>query len=133
MPLQEHSYNQNKMPIHHQTHIPGYEGSYALLSESNPTDRAMVFVHGFWGDSYNTWQEFQILVDECTRECPWVCKCDLYFLQYESATKYVGLNADTLREFLMHIFPKPPEILFSENVSDLDWIRQPQPHYLQIR
>ncbi len=121
------------MAIHHQTHIPDYEGSYALLSASNPTDRAIVFVHGFWGDSYNTWQEFQILADECSRECPWVSRSDLYFLQYQGATNYVGLNADILREFLMRIFPTPPEVLFSEDLSGLDWIRRPDINPIQIR
>ena len=121
------------MGLHHQTHIPGYDGSYALLSESFSTNTVVVFVHGFWGNSYNTWQEFQILADECHSEHPWCKTSDLYFLQYRSITDYVGFNADSLREFLLSIFPTPPPTLFAEDLSGLDWLPQIERTNLQIR
>src|SRR5947208_1132935 len=37
--------------------------SYGLLVDGQPCNTAIVFVHGFWGDSEKTWWQFQTLPD----------------------------------------------------------------------
>ena len=39
-------------------------GSYALLSRDGDATTAVVFVHGFTGNSVGTWVDFQNLADE---------------------------------------------------------------------
>src|SRR5262245_693449 len=58
------------MQLHHMAAVPEFDGSYALISSHASTTTAIVFVHGFWGDSYSTWQDFQVLVDEYASRFP---------------------------------------------------------------
>jgi len=101
--------------------IPGFEDSYGLISEDPATAIAIVFVHGFWGDSYSTWQDTQILVDEFGQIFPLFTESDLFFLEYDAARNFIGPSADKLHHFVDRLFPNPPASLFSEDVSAADW------------
>jgi pimeloyl-ACP methyl ester carboxylesterase len=101
--------------------IPGFEGSYGLLSPDPLTGVAIIFVHGFWGDSYSTWQDIQVLVDEFGDRFPLFSESDLFFLEYDAAGNFVGPSADKLRRFVDLLFPTPPGDLFSEDITTSDW------------
>jgi pimeloyl-ACP methyl ester carboxylesterase len=88
--------------------VPLEGRSYALLADSESPLTAVVFVHGFDGDSGTTWQHFQTLVDGDTgRMYPWWGDCDLYFYSYPSVSAQIAPNADDLLEFLKRSFPEP--------------------------
>ena len=38
-----------------------------VLADPNEVRRAIVFVHGFWGDALTTWNEFPLLILEDKR------------------------------------------------------------------
>jgi pimeloyl-ACP methyl ester carboxylesterase len=82
-------------------------GCYALLSSGN-SDTAVVFVHGFWGDSKDTWLQFQWMIDAYQNKHPWWKQCDLYFYQYSSFSESIDNSAHDFLNFLNTFFPKPP-------------------------
>jgi pimeloyl-ACP methyl ester carboxylesterase len=107
--------------LHQPAQIPGFSGSYGLISSQRSTSCAIAFVHGFWGDAYSTWQDFQVLVDECSSSMPLFLEADLFFFQYEAAGNFVGPSADKLGHFIKLLFPRPPESLFSIDLTQTDW------------
>jgi pimeloyl-ACP methyl ester carboxylesterase len=106
---------------HRATRIPGFDRSYGLISPRQSTSTAFVFVHGFWGDCYSTWQDTQILVDEYDSAFPLFGEADLFFFDYDAAGNFVGPSTDRLTQFTKLLFPEPPDDLFSEDISDTDW------------
>jgi pimeloyl-ACP methyl ester carboxylesterase len=95
-----------------------FAGSYALLSEADDPvpDTAVVFVHGFWGDSEGTWLHFQWMVDTYADQHPWWRGCDLYFYDYPSFSDAILTSAHRLLKFLDGVFPSPPLGLLMVNV-----------------
>jgi pimeloyl-ACP methyl ester carboxylesterase len=83
----------------------GFEGSYALISESSDADTAVVFVHGFGGNAKTTWLDFQSLIDLSAHEFPWWRHCDAFFYEYSSTGTPIAVSADRLLGFVRHIFP----------------------------
>jgi pimeloyl-ACP methyl ester carboxylesterase len=110
------------MKARHFTHeLSRFPGSYVRLSEAEPVDTAVVFVHGFNGDSQWTWANFQLLIDdtESTDLVEWWSHADLYFLQYESVIEHLQSSSDTSRDFLNSIYPVPDAALFLQDVRCL--------------
>jgi pimeloyl-ACP methyl ester carboxylesterase len=68
------------------------EGAMALLA-SEP-EIAVIFVHGFWGDSRSTWIDFQNLVDDLDGQSPLWSQCDLFFYCYRSRDQIASLAED---------------------------------------
>ena len=93
--------------------IPGFERSwlYATCREDgrpSAPDTAIVFVHGFLGDSEETWQGFPQLLPRD----PWWDKADLYFLKYSSFRPSVEECTGPLLTLLGQI-RQPPEEWFT--------------------
>lgn len=77
--------------------LPGPRLAFALLTEN--AKRAVVFVHGFFGNASTTWHHFQILIDELSDAFPWWKECDAYFYSYRSWEQVVP-QAQDLASFL---------------------------------
>lgn len=93
----------NKMKIFHLPRaIPKFPKSYALISSSNTTDTAVIFIHGFGGKSTSTWRDFQGLVDRLGHQYPWTQSSDLYFYSYESSRATL-INAQRFSSFITDI------------------------------
>jgi hypothetical protein len=94
-------------------HVPiaSFEGSYALLSSGQDAGTAIVFVHGFFGDAWTTWEEFQSLVDDDHGGSLWPT-ADLYFYEYRAASNFIAKSAQDLLGFLEAVYPNPNHGLF---------------------
>lgn len=79
---------------------------YVMLSEE-PVDTAVVFVHGWGGDNFATWEQFQTLVDQFGEELRWWQSSDIYFYSYDSVDVGVRPNALEFGTFLSDVFPQP--------------------------
>jgi pimeloyl-ACP methyl ester carboxylesterase len=101
--------------------MPEFPDSYALISSARSTHTAVVFVHGFFGDAYSTWQDFQVLVDEYSHIYTEWNDTDLFFFEYGGEQALPMASADRLDRFVKYVFPHPKESLFSEDVAGLDW------------
>ena len=98
---------------HHWIDLIEFADSYALLSDHPATDTAVVFVHGFMGDPLTTWTDFQSLVDTFQERFTWWRRSDLYFFGYRSVTEQIMFSAHDFAHFVKHIFPNPPQDLFT--------------------
>jgi len=110
-------------PVHDLNAIKNACGSYALVSRHPETDTAVIFVHGFGGDSQATWLDFPSLIDSCSGEYPWWNTCDVFFYEYAgSRTIPIAVSAHKLLTFLRATFPEPDGSLFrfSATVPKLD-------------
>jgi pimeloyl-ACP methyl ester carboxylesterase len=105
--------------------------SYALVSDSNSVDTAVVYVHGFLGDAQSTWEELQYNVDRLPKE-PFR-DVDLFFYDYPAEDNFVHLSAVNLRGFLSQIFPLPPAALLEVHFRDLDWRLHDDPEVITLR
>ena len=100
------------MSTHLSVPLSGHAGSYAYLSTDPGSETAVIFVHGFWGDAWSTWEDFQGLVDEEVRWHGMWAKTDLYFFEYRGASNFVMKSAQDLSEFLLKIYPEPESRFF---------------------
>jgi pimeloyl-ACP methyl ester carboxylesterase len=98
---------------HHLQPISHHFPSYALLAEEVGTETAVIFVHGFGGDSVKTWRDFQRMMDECNDAYPWWKTYDAFFYEYNSLTKPVAVTAHHLLAFIESVFPLPDPVLFT--------------------
>jgi pimeloyl-ACP methyl ester carboxylesterase len=89
--------------VHHFIPIPEFPESYLLAADLEPAETAVVFAHGFLGDAYGSWVDFQTRID---RES-WWARVDLYFVQYDSFGDSVSGGADVLFK-LVEFLEKPP-------------------------
>lgn len=80
--------------------LPRPETAYALLTTGS--EIAIVFVHGYYGNAYSTWNDFQHLVDQPIDGSQIWNKSDLYFYDYGSNAQVQPL-AEELRSFLRDI------------------------------
>jgi len=84
-----------KTPGHLAAKLDGPRLVYALLVED--ADRAVVFVHGFFGSADATWRDFQTLIE--SDNFPWWQRSDAYFYSYQSWQQIVP-QAEALRAFV---------------------------------
>ena len=69
----------------------------------------MFFVHGFWGDAVETWQEFQRLVDEPERAQHFAC-ADLFFYAYPSIRHTLKVATEHFEPFVSRMLNGPWEV-----------------------
>jgi len=100
--------------MHHKIYLSEFPESYILAAEAETVETAIVFVHGFLGDAFDTWVDFQSSID---REAGWE-SADLYFLQYDSFTNSVGASVERFRRFLERV-ELAPEDWFEVTAKDL--------------
>jgi pimeloyl-ACP methyl ester carboxylesterase len=84
--------------MHHLIDIDHFAGSYGLMAAVQPRI-ALVFVHGFAGDSVDTWSEFQPLVDRPPFEQGFE-EADLFFWDYPCTRQTIAESASSLNRFL---------------------------------
>jgi hypothetical protein len=77
-----------------------------------------VFVHGYGGDSYATWANFQLLIDN-SQVTSRFHNCDIYFFQYESRDEWINASTDRFLNFLQQLILDPRQIHFTENVAPI--------------
>ena len=92
--------------------------TYALLSTHPRTETAIIFVHGFAGDSVETWVDFQGRVDLWNRD-DWWEKADLFFFSYPSVKRSTAVSADRLLKWIRRIFPHPDPHWFELDTADI--------------
>jgi hypothetical protein len=94
---------------HHLVWLQHPPRAYASLSDNPVKDVAVIFVHGFGGESVGTWLLFQLLSDSLPDAFPEWKRCDLFFYDYDSTNieTLLQVHADRLLEFVRTIFPKP--------------------------
>lgn len=107
--------------------VGGFAGAYALVSENDKTDTAVIFVHGFCGDARTTWLDFQSLIDLASPKFPWWQKCDAYFYEYNSVGTPIAVNADRLLFFVDKIFPHATGL----NIANHAWLSRWSSHSLE--
>jgi pimeloyl-ACP methyl ester carboxylesterase len=105
---------------HRHRRIPGFDRSYALLSEDEETDTAVVFIHGFGGHPRGTWLNFQGMIDTAPVNPEFWRKADLFFYRYRSIREHLHVNATAFAGFLAAIYPKPSGEIFS--IEEVDAI-----------
>lgn len=86
---------------HFRTRIRGPYGCYALLAKDATI--AVVFVHGFFGNSKDTWVNFQGLIDRFQDSFPQWGTSDLFFYSYASHDQIKPL-ADDFSKFVRQLF-----------------------------
>jgi len=83
-----------------------HNGSFALLSDAEKTDTAVVFVHGFYGDASSTWQNFERLILDGRVPASFKL-ADFFFYRYPSSRDIVEAAIQDLGDFLSWVFPTP--------------------------
>jgi pimeloyl-ACP methyl ester carboxylesterase len=83
-------------------YITGYPGSYVLAAPSLPPTSALIFVHGFGGDSVGTWQHAPEPVDVSPYDTL-LASSDLFFYDYQCTRNKIEKSADRLNEFITQI------------------------------
>lgn len=84
-----------KGPLENKT-VAGFGSSAQILNKSDGINRAIVFIHGFTGDVYNTWQQFLPLINNDSR----FNDADIFFYGYDSVGGQLGTLAQDFRFFL---------------------------------
>ena len=108
------------MEVSHLTvDLPGYPGSYGLISQDESADCAAIFVHGFGGDAEMTWFNFQGLLDLEKHREHW-SKYDLFFWQYQSLWDHIEASSDRLRHLMEDLYPIPNPQLFEIELGTLE-------------
>jgi pimeloyl-ACP methyl ester carboxylesterase len=121
---------------HHENWLPDLQnGSYALISDADEVDTAVIFVHGFLGGAESTWLNFQEAI--CSQITDHWSKCDVYFFSYRSFGDDITESADDLLTFIQKIFPDPPESIFKipKRVRELPFpleLELTKPSYKQL-
>jgi len=108
------------MGCHIKRTVPwGTASSYALVSDADSVDTAIVYVHGFLGNAQSTWEQVQYYADRLEGE-PFR-DADLYFFDYPAEEQFVPASVSRLRDFLTTIYPSPPCALLEAPLRDYDW------------
>src|SRR5438876_54158 len=122
--------------IHYFRWLPSSDGAYCYLSRLRDADTAIIFVHGFLGNAFDSWQHFPALVDQLSDGLNWWANCDLYFWNYRSAEQTINQSAFHLRDFLTPIIPLPNTRLLSLTGADppteQDFIRKASEYHRLI-
>jgi pimeloyl-ACP methyl ester carboxylesterase len=101
---------------HHFHYFDQFKGSFALISPSEKVSSAVIFVHGFGGDAYGTWNEFHLNIDEIDWS-PSFSGTDFFFFQYSSVWERIHSSTDRLVKFLDKVIFQPDPLHF---VTQLD-------------
>jgi len=101
---------------HYYHYFNGFPNSFALISPFEDVSTAIVFVHGFGGDAYGTWNEFHLMVDEdsWTQHFSMV---DLFFFDYKGVWERIHSSTDRLLTFLDKIIFRPEPSHFSVDLA----------------
>jgi pimeloyl-ACP methyl ester carboxylesterase len=105
--------------MHRVGYVTNFPGSYVLAAPALPPTAALIFVHGFGGDSIGTWQHVQELVDVSPYDAI-LASSDLFFYDYECTRNKIEKSADRLNEFVTQI------------LRDRSSIRANQPPYQSV-
>jgi hypothetical protein len=100
---------------HARADIAGFKKSFALVSEAKEdVTRAVIFVHGFDGHARKTWTDFLSLIDDQYASAWWESS-DLFFYHYQwaSMARKVSRNKFDVLKFVNHVWPNPPNALFT--------------------
>jgi len=101
--------------------LAGHRGSYALLSTAPSVARAVVFIHGFWGDAFTTWRQFQALIDSSPEHVDETLDCDCYFYEFKTNKYSLGGHADHCTKFIKNVFPLAEASLFRQKETPTLW------------
>ncbi len=94
------------MDVHRYHDLLDFPGSFVLIAPRPNVNRAIVFVHGFAGDAYGTWANFQMMVAKIRFDLA----TDFFFFQYHSVTEYIQSSSNRLLTFM-------DELIFSLNMK----------------
>jgi pimeloyl-ACP methyl ester carboxylesterase len=94
-----------------------FQNSYALISPLSNVKCAIVFVHGFGGDSHGTWNEFPLMVDDFRPCASYYLDCDLFFFQYYSRSEWINASTSRFLNFIDEVVLKPDSPHFYERSS----------------
>jgi len=93
--------------MHIPVHFPGFPGSYALVADRDAPDGAVMFVHGFGGDSVDTWQQLQTLIED-PRHAAAFQGLDLFFYDYPSTRYSIKDAAERFGRFVRQMLEEGP-------------------------
>ena len=110
---------------HYRHSFRSFRKSYVLVSPLKAVHCAIVFVHGYGGDSHGTWTNFQMLIDNSQDTAISFRDCDLYFFQYESKDEWIHASTDRLLNFLEQLILDPKDVHFTEDVGPVQVPPQP--------
>lgn len=99
--------------------FPQFPGAYGLLSDSEETDSAVIFVHGFMGDAVETWQQFQRLVD-APQYAQHFARADLFFYAYPSIKYTITVATQHLEAFVKRMLDGPWEAAVDSRTADVE-------------
>jgi hypothetical protein len=104
---------------HYRHEFASFPGSYALISPLEKVECSIVFVHGYGGDPYGTWTNFQFLIDEHYPCADSYQGADLFFFRYESKDEWIHASTDRLLNFIDQVILDPNQDHFVENTSPI--------------
>ena len=104
---------------HYRHQFERFSGSFALISPSDDADHAVVFVHGWGGHPFHTWNQFHSLIDVSGPCHEFYQKCDLYFFRYESQGEWINASTDRLLNFLDQLVLEQQAFHFVEDVEPM--------------
>jgi hypothetical protein len=102
----------------HLATIPEYKNAYALILSKLDVKTAVIFVHGFFGDSKKTWLSFQTIADQFSDRFPWWGNSDMFFFDYDDVTGSIDLTSRDFVKFMRFIYPKPDTRIFGADLSE---------------
>lgn len=107
--------------MHHLVAIPGYRESFGLFADAPVADTAVVFVHGFAGDSSTTWAQFESLMDAKASAYDWWAGYDAFFYKYPSINLPIAVNGHDLLKFIKTVFPSPDSSMLHD-IRESPWV-----------
>lgn len=104
---------------HYSHTLESFRDSYVLISPSETADCAIVFVHGYGGDSYGTWSRFQLMVGDFESCAEFYSSCDLFFFQYPSRDEWISVSTERLLRFIDELILEPDPAHFTEDAGPI--------------
>src|ERR1039458_5574727 len=84
----------------------GPPGSYVLLAVE-PSQHALVFIHGYYEDAVTTWSEFDALL-QGTLSC---CGTDVFFYGYDGLFSELMASSAIFTQFLTQLLTSPSKLI----------------------
>lgn len=109
----------DRLTPHYLHYFDKYPRSFALIAAHEGCRAAAVFVHGFGGNSTDTWSNLHLMIDHDNRFASAFADLDLFFLNYPSVLEGVGSSVNRLKQFLGDLVPTPDPILFEVDTRPL--------------
>src|SRR4051794_33600437 len=101
------------------------KSSFALLSRSDSTVRAAIFIHGFGGHPFKTWDQFPAVI----LDNPEWADTDAYFLGYSSVSDELSLSAKYVSKFVATIQSVPHSLTSIELMGKSFTLRSNRAEY----